>query len=161
MRWLNELMQNRIDKATCGLEFIESFSINMGNRTVDYDVINGLISRIMMQDIHPDGFKSITFSVFGYIADPIDKSVIDQLVSLSQNLTSLTINSIDLMSHIEQSFTYMIEQILQVPNLPLTHLNLSRFFNRIENQSASYYNSEKIFNKKSGESMGKILTALS
>ena len=87
-------MQNRIDKATCGLEFIESFSINMGNRTVDYDVINGLISRIMMQDIHPDGFKSITFSVFGYISDPIDKSVIDQLVGLSQNLTKLTISKI-------------------------------------------------------------------
>ena len=57
MRWLDELMQNRIDKVTGGLKFIESFEINLGGKDVDFDVINGLLSRIMMQDIHPDGFK--------------------------------------------------------------------------------------------------------
>ena len=57
MRWLDELMQNRIDKVTSGLKFIESFEIDLGGKDVDYDVINGLLSRIMMQDIHPEGFK--------------------------------------------------------------------------------------------------------
>ena len=57
MRWLNELMQDRIDKVTNDLELIESFEINLGDHQVYYDVINGLLSRIMMQDIHPDGFK--------------------------------------------------------------------------------------------------------
>ena len=57
MRWLNELMQHRIDRATCGSEFIESFNIDLGKHRVDYDVINELLERIMMQDIHQDGFK--------------------------------------------------------------------------------------------------------
>ena len=64
MRWLNELMQDRIDKVIPDIEFIESFSIDLGSHKVDYDVINGLIGRILMQDIHPDGFKQITFNGF-------------------------------------------------------------------------------------------------
>ena len=64
MRWLNELMQDRIDKVILDNEFIESFNINLGVHYCDYDVINGLIGRILMQDIHPDGFKEIAFSHF-------------------------------------------------------------------------------------------------
>ena len=62
MRWLNELIQDRIDKVILNNEFIESFNIDLGVNYVDYDVINGLIGRILMQDIHPDGFKQIAFS---------------------------------------------------------------------------------------------------
>ena len=57
MLWLTELFQNRIDKATLNSELIDSFEINLGSHDVDYDVINGVISRILMQDIHPEGFK--------------------------------------------------------------------------------------------------------
>ena len=57
MLWLTELFQNRIDKATLNSELIDSFEINLGQHSVDYDVINGVIGRILMQDIHPEGFK--------------------------------------------------------------------------------------------------------
>lgn len=57
MLWLTELFQNRIDKATLNSELIDSFEINLGSHDVDYDVINGVIGRILMQDIHPEGFK--------------------------------------------------------------------------------------------------------
>ena len=63
MRWLNELMQDRIDKAT-NSQFIQSIDIDLGGNVVDFDVINGLISRILMQDI-PDGLKQITLNRFG------------------------------------------------------------------------------------------------
>ena len=57
MLWLTELFQNRIDKATLNSELIDSFEFNLGSHDVDYDVINGVIGRILMQDIHPEGFK--------------------------------------------------------------------------------------------------------
>ena len=66
MPWRNELLQNRIDILTRDSQFIQSFNITIGNsythNEVPSDVINGLLERILMQDIHPDGFKSITFS---------------------------------------------------------------------------------------------------
>ena len=80
MRWLNELMQDRIDKVIPDKEFIESFSIDLGSHKVDYDVINGLIGRILMQDIHPDGFKQIAFNGFWSGVDELTKDVIDRLV---------------------------------------------------------------------------------
>ena len=54
-----ESMQSRIDKAMHDSKFIESFNITLGLESNGYDVINGLIGRILMQDIHRDGFKQI------------------------------------------------------------------------------------------------------
>ena len=57
--WFMESMQSRIDKAMHDSKFIESFNITLGLESNGYDVINGLIGRILMQDIHRDGFKQI------------------------------------------------------------------------------------------------------
>jgi len=58
--WLIECIQSRIDKAIHDSDYIESFNITLGGRKSNgYDVINGLIGRILMQDIHDDGFKEI------------------------------------------------------------------------------------------------------
>ena len=51
---LMEIIQSRIDRATLDSHFVESFEI--------YGVhsyFNWLLGRILMQDIHPDGFKYI------------------------------------------------------------------------------------------------------
>ena len=45
-------------------------------------MINGLIGRILMQDIHNAGFKQITLSRFGD-EDELDKCLLDQIVGLS------------------------------------------------------------------------------
>ena len=55
-------------------------------------MINGLIGRILMQDIHPDGFKQIAFKGFNYNIDEINKDLLDQIVDQSYNLNKLTIN---------------------------------------------------------------------
>ena len=60
MPWLPELMQHCIDKVILDSELIESFDITIGKRAYvneDNEVINGLIGRILMQDIHQDGLK--------------------------------------------------------------------------------------------------------
>lgn len=63
MPWIMQCMQSRIDKAMQDDPFIDSFNISMGeNGFASYDVINQLIGRILMQDIHVDGFKQITLS---------------------------------------------------------------------------------------------------
>ena len=36
------------------------------------DVANGLISRLLMQDIHPEGFDEITLSNFSQIIEDLD-----------------------------------------------------------------------------------------
>ena len=55
MPFLVECIQNRIDKATLDNHFVESFNItNTWRSSVD---INMLLGRILMQDIHPNGFN--------------------------------------------------------------------------------------------------------
>ena len=54
--------------------------------------MNGLLGRILMQDIHHDGFKEITLSQFDYYVEEIDEGLLDQLVDKSPNLTKLTVS---------------------------------------------------------------------
>ena len=74
----NELVQFLIDKATIDSHFIESFSIKMGGH--ELDAFNRLLGRILIQDIHPDGLKSITFDKCDNIVEEIDEGLLDQLV---------------------------------------------------------------------------------
>ena len=60
MIWLIEHMQSRIDNVILDAEFIKSFNITFGRRGAywtygycSYGVLNELIGRILMQDIHP------------------------------------------------------------------------------------------------------------
>ena len=65
MPWRNELLQNRIDRAILDSNFIESFNITIGVdhcKGADKEVMNQLLGRILIQDIHRDGFKEITLS---------------------------------------------------------------------------------------------------
>ena len=58
-----QCMQSRIDRAMQDAPFIDSFNITMGKTGfASYDVSNQLVGRILMQDIHNEGFKQITFS---------------------------------------------------------------------------------------------------
>ena len=41
-----------------------NIKINLYSGIVRSDMINGLIGRLLMQDIHPDGFEEITLSHF-------------------------------------------------------------------------------------------------
>ena len=45
---------------------MKSFNITIGlySGIVRSDMINGLVGRLLMQDIHPDGFEEITLSQF-------------------------------------------------------------------------------------------------
>ena len=65
MPWRSELIQMRINNALQN-EVMKSFSISPNSKggRVQSDVINELISRLLMQDIHPDGFDEITLSCF-------------------------------------------------------------------------------------------------
>ena len=63
MPWLDEIMQMRIDNALIDSQFIESFDISIGIHAAKF-YINELIGRILIQEIHPDGFKEITLSSF-------------------------------------------------------------------------------------------------
>ena len=59
MIWLIDHIQSRIDNAIHKSEYVESFNITFGlEGNIDGpDVLNELLGRILMQDIHPDGFK--------------------------------------------------------------------------------------------------------
>ena len=80
MPWLIELLQDRIDRALLQSDskYIESFDITIGTEEqVDYDVINGLLGRILMQDTHFDGFKEIYLGEFGSGVEELNKGVLD------------------------------------------------------------------------------------
>ena len=53
------------------------------NKKSTYDAINGLIGRILMQDIHQDGFKQITFSQLDSNDEELEEGLLDQIVSLT------------------------------------------------------------------------------
>ena len=67
-------MQSRIDKALDNC-VLDSFNITIGRLTsmrfgdrdfnCSSEVINGLLGRILMQDIHPDGLNEVKLSYFG------------------------------------------------------------------------------------------------
>ena len=58
MPFLVECIQDRIDKATLDSNFVESFNItNTWRSPVSPVDINFILGRILMQDIHPNGFK--------------------------------------------------------------------------------------------------------
>ena len=44
-------------------------------------MINGLIFRLLMQDIHPDGFKQLVFNEFTNGVGEIDEGLLDQFVA--------------------------------------------------------------------------------
>ena len=50
---------------------------------MNFDVINGTIGRILMQDTHLDGLKSITLNEFGSEVADLDVSLLYKLVDLS------------------------------------------------------------------------------
>ena len=85
MPWHNEVLQSHIDKVILDSKRIESFEIKIGNywHIITSEVISELFSRIFMQDIHPDGFKQITFKQFGNLVEELDQSVFERLVNLS------------------------------------------------------------------------------
>lgn len=84
-----------------------------------------------MQDIHPDGLKQITMCRFDRI-DELNRDLIDQLIDASPNLAKLTINRIIASSSNDEILTYMIEKFLQLPNSPLTHINLINTFSHLD-----------------------------
>ena len=43
-------------------------------------MLNELVGLIMMQDIHPDGFKQITFHGLDEVNSELDEGLLDQLV---------------------------------------------------------------------------------
>lgn len=75
MPWIVECMQSRIDRAMQDCQFIDSFNITMHKFVfLKYDVSNQLVGRILMQDIHYEGFKQITFS---YIKEELNTGLVD------------------------------------------------------------------------------------
>ena len=54
---------------------MKSFNLTIGlySGFVQSDVINGLIGRLLMQDIHLDGFEEITLSQFHYNMGNLDQ----------------------------------------------------------------------------------------
>ena len=69
MIWSHAEMQSRIDNAL-GSELIESFNITLSMGCLTDYCINELLSRILMQDIHPNGFREITLNQFAMTAVP-------------------------------------------------------------------------------------------
>ena len=71
MIWFNGHMQSRIDNVTLESQCIESFNITFGRcgSINGNHVLNELFNLILMQDIHPDGFKQITLNNFGDFYD--------------------------------------------------------------------------------------------
>ena len=65
MPWCSEEIQNRINNVLQN-DALKSFKIapNSKGEEIESDVINGLIGRLLIQDIHPDGFDEITLSCF-------------------------------------------------------------------------------------------------
>ena len=82
--WRYALMQNRIDMALIDSKYIESFGIEIGSHEeVPYDVINGLIGLLMMQDTHAGGFKSIRLLDFGEGVEELNQGLLDKLYDMS------------------------------------------------------------------------------
>ena len=50
---------------------------------VQSDVINGLFGRLLMQDIHSEGFEEITLSCFSDYVGVINSELLDKLVDFS------------------------------------------------------------------------------
>ena len=64
MPWLIDHMQNRIDNALSN-QYMKSFNITLSHdKEVGCGVVNELIGRLLIQDIHPDGLDQIKFSSF-------------------------------------------------------------------------------------------------
>ena len=78
-----------------------------------------------MQDIHPEGLKRLNLVSFGSLSHELDKVVLDQLIDQSQNLLKLTVSNGWYEDDNLYSLTYFLEKILNIPNIPLTHLNLT------------------------------------
>ena len=101
MPWRDDLMQSRIDKALDNY-VMDSFNITIGRLTdmrfgdrdfrCSSDVINGLLGRMLMQDIHPDGLNELKLSYFGEEFGDLDQDIIDQLFYYSQYLTKLDLS---------------------------------------------------------------------
>ena len=73
-----ECIQSRIDKATHGSQLLESFNMsNVFNH--EYDLENMVLGRILMQDIHPEGFKQVTLIGPTYM----DRELLYRLADLS------------------------------------------------------------------------------
>ena len=67
--WFIDHLQSRIDNAIIDCQLIDSFCIKFNNdrATQGCDVVNELLGRILMQDIHHNGFKQITFKGLGSV----------------------------------------------------------------------------------------------
>ena len=78
-----------------------------------------------MQDIHPEGLKRLNLVSFGSLSHKLDKVVLDQIIDQSQNLLKLTVSNGWYEDDNLYSMTYFVEKILNIPNIPLTHLNLT------------------------------------
>ena len=74
---------------------MKSFNITLGRfyQISSSDTINELLGRLLMQDIHPDGFEEIILSQFyKNVIGKLDLGLVDRLFELSQNLTKFTLN---------------------------------------------------------------------
>ena len=73
MLWRSEVIQMRINNALQN-EVMKSFNITPGSNCgeIQSDVINELLSRLLMQDIHPAGFDEITLSNFSVNVGELD-----------------------------------------------------------------------------------------
>ena len=69
--------------ATLESQLVESFEIDIGLNFNDIDVINELISRILMQDMPFEGLKRLKLSCLGQLENELDKVVLDQLANQS------------------------------------------------------------------------------
>ena len=80
----NARIQSRIDNVIQDSEFIDSFNITLGgNGLATEDVMNELIGRILMQEIHPKGFKNIALNTFGICEDRLNEELLDRVAAQS------------------------------------------------------------------------------
>ena len=86
MIWFNDHMQGRIDNALIDSQFVKAFNITFGRsgRTQGSDIVNELLGRILMQDIHPEGFKQITLKGFEHANDnSLDEGLLQRIANQS------------------------------------------------------------------------------
>ena len=59
---------------------MRSFSLALSYNETRSDVINGLIGRLLMQDIPPEGFNEINLFGFDMIYGDLDEDLLDKIV---------------------------------------------------------------------------------
>ena len=100
---------------------------------VKYGIINELISRILMQDIHDEGFKEITISHISEEVGDINQELLYQIADESYNLTKLSVKNLTMTEEVNRvRLTNMVLEFLHIPDSPLTHLDVTYFSKGIE-----------------------------